>query len=68
VTETWRRRYSALPEQAKARAASARQKNALIACGFTTNLDRVVPFDQMLAGRLFAGRRIDVAAPRDLGR
>jgi ADP-dependent phosphofructokinase/glucokinase len=64
VTETWRRRYSALPEQAKARAEAARQKNALIACGFTTNLDRVVPFDQVLAGRLFAGRRIDVAAPR----
>ena len=62
--QTWLHRFRALPEQAKLRAEAARRGDVRIACGFTVNLDRVAAFDQAMADRLFAGQRIDVAAPR----
>ena len=61
---TWRHRFQALPERARLRSEVARQGDVRIACGFTANLDRVAVFDQALADRLFAGQRIDGAAPR----
>ena len=62
--EPWRRRFWDLPEQASLRAEAARRGDVRIACGFTANLDRVAAFDQAMADRLFAGQRIDFAAPR----
>ncbi|MBW3634516.1 MAG: ADP-dependent glucokinase/phosphofructokinase [Chloroflexi bacterium] len=64
IEQAWRQRFRTLPERAKLRAEAARQGEVRIACGFTANLDQVVAFDQSLADRLFAGQRIDVAAPR----
>lgn len=62
--ENWRRRYGEALTRARARAETARAERRLIACGFTSNVDRVATLDAALVERLFAGRQIDGSRPR----
>lgn len=65
MSETlWRQRYAAALELASARAAAARQSSRLIACAFTSNVDRVGTLDDALVERLFAGKIISPDLPR----
>ena len=60
----WRRRYGAALERARERAETAQRENTRIACGFTSNVDRVATLDQTLLDRLYAGRVFADARPR----
>jgi ADP-dependent phosphofructokinase/glucokinase len=60
----WRRRFQDAPRRAAARAAEARHDNRLIACGFTSNVDRVATLDAALSERLYGGKVVAGDRPR----
>jgi ADP-dependent phosphofructokinase/glucokinase len=60
----WQQHYRSALERAICRAELATEKRDLIACGFTSNLDRVVTFDQLAAERMFAGQTVEPPAER----
>ena len=61
---TWRQRFRDALERAAARAQAARADNRLIACGFTSNVDRVATLDTALLAKLFEGRVVASDRPR----
>lgn len=64
LEEIWRRRYRESLARAAARATTAHDDNRLIACGFTSNVDRVATLDEALLAKLYGGRLVDGAGPR----
>lgn len=60
----WRRRYGAALARARERAETAQREHTRIACGFTSNVDRVAPLDQGLLDRLYEGRVVAGDRPR----
>lgn len=62
--DEWRQRYAEALIQAEAQASAARRDNRHVACGFTSNVDRLAQLDAELVARLFAGRAIDLKGPR----
>ncbi|MFN8661100.1 MAG: ADP-dependent glucokinase/phosphofructokinase [Thermomicrobiales bacterium] len=60
----WRQRYADALAQATVRAEQARQHDRLIACAFSSNVDRVGTLDDDLMARLFGERLMPADAPR----
>lgn len=65
VVETfWRQRYADALARAAMRAETARVRGQLIACAFSSNVDRVGTLDDALVACLFGERLIPADAPR----
>jgi ADP-dependent phosphofructokinase/glucokinase len=64
ITESWRQRFRDALARAAARVQAARAENRLIACGFTSNVDRVATLDAALLERLYGGRLVAGDRPR----
>ena len=60
----WRQRYGEALARAGVRAESARASGTLIACAFSSNVDRVGTLDDALLARLFGERLMPADAPR----
>ena len=60
----WLRRFGAALELAAARAETAQRERRFIACGFTSDVDRVARLDEALIDRLYGGRIVDGGRPR----
>jgi ADP-dependent phosphofructokinase/glucokinase len=60
----WRQRYAEALAQADVRARDARTSGKLIACAFSSNVDRVGTLDDALLARLFGERLMPADAPR----
>jgi ADP-dependent phosphofructokinase/glucokinase len=60
----WRQRYAEALAQADVRARDARTSGKLIACAFSSNVDRVGTLDDALLASLFGERLMPADAPR----
>jgi ADP-dependent phosphofructokinase/glucokinase len=60
----WRQRYAEALARAEVRAEAARTSGKLIACAFSSNVDRVGTLDDALLARLFGERLMPADAPR----
>lgn len=60
----WRQRYADALARAAVRANAARVREQLIACAFSSNVDRVGTLDEQLLTRLFGERLMPGDAPR----
>ncbi len=60
----WASRYAAAADTAATKIALARERRELVACGLTTNVDRVAALTDELLARLLGERRLSIDGPR----